>query len=233
MKSERFLRRALILFALIALCAGLAAQLQGQPSLAEWAWIAGTAPVILALGISITRDLMTGRMGVDAVALISMIAALVFGAPLAAIVVAVMYAGGTVLEDFAVARAERDLRALVNKAPRVAHRREGNLVADIAADAVRAGDILLVRAGDIVPADGVILSPDAVLDESALTGESRPGDPRRWRSECAAAWSTPAVRSSCGRWRTPTRAPMPASSAWCRRRNRRRHPSSAWLTATP
>ncbi len=174
MKSERFLRRALILFALIALCAGLAAQVQGQPSLAEWAWIAGTAPVILVLGISITRDLRAGRMGVDAVALISMIAALVFGAPLAAIVVAVMYAGGTVLEDFAVARAERDLKALVDKAPRVAHRRDGSLVADIAADAVRVGDILLVRAGEIVPADGVILSPDAVLDESTLTGEPIP-----------------------------------------------------------
>ena len=44
-----------------------------------------------------------------AVALLSMTAALVLGASLAAIVVAVMYAGGTVLEDTAIARAERDL----------------------------------------------------------------------------------------------------------------------------
>ena len=130
--------------------------------------------MILALGFSIARDLKSGRMGVDAVALISMIAALALGAALAAVVVAVMYAGGGVLEDFAVSRAERDLKALAERAPRAAHRRDGDRVADIPADDVRAGDILLVRAGEIVPADGVILSPSATLDKSALTGEPIP-----------------------------------------------------------
>ena len=51
-----------------------------------------TVPVIAALGVSITRDLAAGRMGVDAVALISMTAALILNANLAAVVVAVMYA---------------------------------------------------------------------------------------------------------------------------------------------
>ena len=99
----------------------------GQASIANWAWIIGTVPVILALGISMVRDLMAGRMGVDAVAFLSMTAALALGATLAAIVVAVMYAGGNVLEDFAVARAERDLKSLVDRAPRVAHRRDGSI----------------------------------------------------------------------------------------------------------
>ena len=174
MKNERLLRRVLILVALIALGVGLVSGGMDRPTIAKWFWITGTAPVILVLGISMARDLMAGRMGVDAVALISMIAALALGAALAAIVVAVMYAGGNVLEDFAVARAERDLKSLVGKAPRVAHRRDGNRVADISAEAVRAGDTLLVRAGEVVPADGVILSPSAILDESALTGEPIP-----------------------------------------------------------
>ncbi len=174
MKNERYIRRALILLSLAALAAGLAAVALDQPALAKWAWIAGTVPVILALGFSIVRDLMAGRMGVDAVALISMIAALAFGAALAAIVVAVMYAGGSALEDFAVARAEHNLKALVDKAPRVAHKREDSRIADIPADAVSSGDVLLVRAGEIVPADGVILSQSAVLDELALTGEPVP-----------------------------------------------------------
>ena len=174
MKNERLLRRVLILVALIALGVGLVSGGMDRPTIAKWFWITGTAPVILVLGISMARDLMAGRMGVDAVALISMIAALALGAALAAIVVAVMYAGGNVLEDFAVARAERDLKSLVGKAPRVAHRRDGNRVADISAEAVRAGDTLLVRAGEVVPADGVILSPSAILDELALTGEPIP-----------------------------------------------------------
>ncbi len=174
MKNERYIRRALILLSLVALTAGLAAEILGQSAFAKWAWTGGTAPVILALGFSIVRDLMAGRMGVDAVALISMIAALALGAELAAIVVAVMYAGGSALEDFAVARAERDLKALTDKAPRVAHKRDGGRIADIPADEVSSGDVLLVRAGEAVPADGVILSASAVLDESALTGEPVP-----------------------------------------------------------
>ena len=142
--------------------------------MASAAWTIGTVPTILALGVSIFRDLKAGRMGVDAVALLSMTAAVLLGASLAAIVVAVMYAGGTVLEDTAIARAERDLRSLVDRAPRTAHRREGRCFQDIPTDAVKAGDTLLVRAGEIVPADGIVLSPAATLDELALTGEPIP-----------------------------------------------------------
>ena len=174
MIKERLFRRALILLALIALAVGLAAQAMGQASIANWVWTIGTIPVILALGLTMVRDLMAGRLGVDAVAFLSMTAALALGAALAAIVVAVMYAGGNVLEDFAVARAERDLKSLVDRAPRVAHWRDGSSVEDIPVEAVRVGNILLVRAGEIVPADGVVLSPNAILDESALTGEPIP-----------------------------------------------------------
>ena len=172
--SERLLRRGLILWALVTLAAGLVASLQGVYPAAGWIWAAGTVPVIAALGISITRDLAAGRMGVDAVALISMTAALFLNANLAAIVVAVMYAGGAVLEDFAVARAERDLKSLADRAPRIAHRRRDDSVEDIPVDLVQRGDTVLVKAGEIVPVDGVLLSPAASLDELALTGEPLP-----------------------------------------------------------
>ena len=110
-------------------------------------------------------------MGVDAVAFVAMVAAVILGAGLAAIVVAIIYAGGNVLEDFAVARAERDLKSLVDRAPRIAHLSEGGAVRDVAVDAVKVGDRILVRAGEIVPVDGVVLSQAAMIDESALTGE--------------------------------------------------------------
>ena len=58
-------------------------------------------------------------MGVDAIALLAMGAALILDQSLAAIVVAIMYTGGTVLEDYAVARAERNLKSLVDRAPRL------------------------------------------------------------------------------------------------------------------
>ena len=120
------------------------------------------------------RDVLAGRMGVDAIAFISMTAALVLGQPLAGIVVAVMYAGGNVLEDFAVGRAERDLKSLVDRAPRRAHRRRGEIIDEIAVEDVAIDDLLLVRGGEIVPVDGIIISQQTLLDELALTGEPIP-----------------------------------------------------------
>jgi P-type E1-E2 ATPase len=113
-------------------------------------------------------------MGVDAIAFLSMIAALVLGQTLAGIVVAIMYAGGTVLEDFAVARAERSLKQLVDRAPRVAHRLADQSVEDVPVDDIKIGDAILIRAGEVIPVDGLITSPTAVIDESALTGEPIP-----------------------------------------------------------
>ena len=128
MITERVIRRALIIIALLGLAAGLAAYARGESALAHWIWGGATLPIVVALAVSIARDLFRGRMGVDAIAFLSMIAALALGQTLAGIVVAIMYAGGTVLEDFAVARAERSLKSLVDRAPRTAHRQFANLL---------------------------------------------------------------------------------------------------------
>lgn len=174
MISQRTLRRALVVIALAALTGGLAAYFRGSPSSAGWIWAAGTVPVVTALAIAITRDLLARRMGVDAIAIISMLAALALRENLAGLVVAIMYAGGNLLEDFAVGRAERDLKALIDRAPRVAHRKSCGAIDDVPIDQVAVGDILLVRAGEVIPIDGLITSASALIDESALTGEPIP-----------------------------------------------------------
>ena len=172
--NERIVRRALVTIVLLGLVAGLLAYTRGDSPLAHWIWGASTVPVVVALAVSIARDLFRGRMGVDAIAFLSMIAALVLGQTLAGIVVAIMYAGGTVLEDFAVARAERSLKQLVDRAPRIAHRRSDQSVEDVPVDDIKIGDAILVRAGEVIPVDGLITSASAVIDESALTGEPIP-----------------------------------------------------------
>ena len=174
MFNERLVRRSLILIALAGLALGGAAILAGYSATAAWIWAAATVPVLIALAVSIVRDLMAKRMGVDAIALLAMGTALILDQSLAAIVVAIMYTGGTVLEDYAVARAERNLKSLVDRAPRVAHRRIGQAVADVDIRCVKIGDAILIRAGEIIPVDGLITSPVAVVDEAALTGEPIP-----------------------------------------------------------
>ena len=76
---DRLLRRALVVIAIGGLAIGGAARVAGYGSLANQFWFAATVPVIAGLGYSIVRDLAAGRMGVDAIALVSMLGALGLG----------------------------------------------------------------------------------------------------------------------------------------------------------
>lgn len=172
--SERIFRRTLIVIALAGLASGLVAWSVGRTDLAEWCWVGGTIPVVAALLVTMVRDFWAGRFGVDSIAFVAMSGSLLLGEGLAGVVIAVMYAGGNALEDFAVARAQRDLRSLIDRAPRIAHRRVGSTIADTPVEQVVIGDVILVRGGEIVPVDGAIISPTATIDESALSGEPIP-----------------------------------------------------------
>jgi heavy metal translocating P-type ATPase len=173
--TEPRVRRALLLLTLVGLTAGLAVWQFGHGEVRpESVWTLATVPVVVALSTSIVRDFWIGRLGVDAIALVSMTAALVLGEALAAIVVAIMYAGGTVLEDFARGRAERDLTALADRSPRTAHRKLAECLDTISAEDVAVGDELMVLAGELVPVDGTLIDPVALLDESAVSGEPLP-----------------------------------------------------------
>ncbi|MGD9671502.1 MAG: heavy metal translocating P-type ATPase [Hyphomicrobiaceae bacterium] len=174
LKVERFFRRLLPAIAITGLALGFTAWISSHQTWANWVWAAATLPVVLGLGASMMRDLLAGRLGVDAVAFVSMSAALLLNENLAGVVIAVMYSGGNLLEDFAVARAEHDLRSLIDRAPRVAHRRSDNRIEDVEIAMVAIGDQLQVRAGEVVPVDGIVLSGPAILDEAALTGEPMP-----------------------------------------------------------
>ena len=174
MLFERILRWTLVSIAVLGLAGGGIAYVGGRPDIADLAFSLATVPVVAGLAVSIVRDLLVGRLGVDAIALLSMSAAVALGQPLAGAVVALMYSGGNVLEDIAVARAEHDLRSLVDRAPREAHRLTCDRVEDIPIAAVEVGDRLMVHAGEIVPVDGVVASVAATVDESALTGEPIP-----------------------------------------------------------
>ena len=174
MNIERALRGTLVAIAICGLAGGIAALIAERADLANLLWAIGTAPVAAALAVFIVRDLAAGRLGVDAIALLSMTAALGLGEPLAGAVVALMYSGGNVLEDFAVWRAERDLRALTDRAPRLAHRRIGSGTEDVPVADIAVGDEILVRAGEVIPVDGVVGREPAMVDESALTGEPIP-----------------------------------------------------------
>ena len=168
------LRTPLVVVPGIGLALGLVVFTTGRADVAGILWTAATLPVLLALLVEIVASLRRGDVGLDIVAALSMTAALTFGETLAAVVVALMYAGGQHLEAYAEKRARREMTALLARAPRTALRYRDGALDEVPAEALVPGDRVLIRRGDVVPADGTVRTGIAVLDESALTGESLP-----------------------------------------------------------
>jgi heavy metal translocating P-type ATPase len=165
--------------ALLGTLTGGLCYLLGAPSAGDALWIATIAGTLVPITWSVARSLRHGDVGVDVIALLAMAAALAGGELLAGSVVAVMLLGGNALEAFAAGRAERELTALLRRAPHIAHRRSGGTWEEVPVDAVVPGDLVLVRSGEVVPVDGTLASERAAIDASAVTGESLPVEQRR------------------------------------------------------
>ena len=160
--------------ALVGVLGGLALAALDHHRPADWLWAATTAMLLVPLTWSVFRSLLRRDVGVDAIALVSMAGALALGEYLAGAVVALMLAGGNALEESANGRARRELTKLVERAPRSALVRRGDELVELPIDEVVADEIVLVRAGEVVPVDGMVMSDEAIVDESALTGEPLP-----------------------------------------------------------
>ena len=175
MAVARSLNRILAVLILGALTSGLALAAVEQHGAAETLWAIATAAVLVPLAFDVARSLLKGDVGVDAIALVAILGALLLGEYLAGAIIALMLAGGNALEDYAQGRASRELRSLVDRAPRLGHRREGNAIVEVPVEQLEVGDTVVVRAGEVVPADGKVTDGrGAVIDTSALTGEPLP-----------------------------------------------------------
>ncbi len=172
-RPMRQLPLALVAIALAGLAAGILAWATGQ-AWAPRAWAAGTLPVLAGLLVQIVRSLRRGDVGLDVVAALSMTAALAFGEPLAGNVVALMYAGGQLLESYAEGRARGEMTALLGRVARTAMRAADGRLEEVPIDRLAPGDAILVRQGEVLPVDGTLDDHRALLDQSALTGESLP-----------------------------------------------------------
>ena len=160
--------------ALLAVLGGVALAALDHHRPADWLWAGTTTMLLVPLTWSVLRSLLRGDVGVDAIALVSMAGALALGEYLAGAVVALMLAGGNALEESANRRARRELMALVERAPRSALVRRGGELLEVPVDEVGVDELVLIRAGEVVPVDGMVVSEEAIVDESALTGEPLP-----------------------------------------------------------
>ena len=145
----------------------------------------GSAPFLLAallvLGAPVIfrtlRGLVQGRFAADVVAMLAIAVAMVLREPVAGLVIVLMQTGGELLERYAEGRASAAVRELEAAAPRIAHRvgtGGPQDITDLASELVVVGDRVLIRPGEMVPADGVVDEGQSSLDTSRITGEPLP-----------------------------------------------------------
>ncbi len=136
-------------------------------------WAVTAAVALVPLTIEVVGGLLRRAAGVDVIAWLALVGSLALEEFLAGAVIAVMLASGQALESYADRRAHRELSSLLERAPVIVTRYEDGGLVPRPIEDVAPGDRLLVKTGEVVPVDGVLLAP-GVFDEAALTGESRP-----------------------------------------------------------
>ena len=133
-----------------------------------------TSIALAFLLIDIVAKLRNSDFGLDLIAALAMGSTLWFGEYLAGAIVALMYAGGQFLEAYAHRRADEGMSALLAQVPRTALRLLEDGMEEVPIPDIAVGDILMIRRGDVIPADGTLLSAAASVDQSVLTGEAFP-----------------------------------------------------------
>lgn len=153
-----------------------------QMALAQWIVSTFVAIIALIMFIDMIKTLRSGSYGIDILAITAIAAIVAVGQYWASLVIVIMLTGGEALEDFAAKRARQELSALIARVPQIAHLSKNKSVIDVPVSSVKINDVLIVRPHEVIPVDGELLSKNAELDESSLTGESVPvqkkiGDP--------------------------------------------------------
>lgn len=120
------------------------------------------------------QDLRVGTYGVDVLAATAIISAVLFREYWTAMIIVFMLTGGEALEDYAETRAQSELSALLERAPQIAHVLRKGKEIDVKVSEVKEGDKLIVKPGEVVPVDALILEGSSDIDESSITGESLP-----------------------------------------------------------
>jgi heavy metal translocating P-type ATPase len=148
--------------------------LLGQERYAQWPLMA----TILLGGVPLLwqtmRQIVQGELSVDLIAILAIAGSAVLGEYLAGALVVLMLSGGEALEAYALRRARSSLSALAERAPRIAHVWEGDTLTTIPAEDVRVDMVTVVRPGELIPVDGVVIGGSSSVSEADLTGEPVP-----------------------------------------------------------
>jgi heavy metal translocating P-type ATPase len=131
------------------------------------ALVGGIPIIIVGVNALLHRDL-----DVDFLASIAIVAALVIGQFLAAALVALMLSGGAILEDYTARRTSRAIEKLIESTPKTARVRRNGDTIEVPIEEVREEETVLVKPGEKIPVDGIVITGRASVNQAPITGES-------------------------------------------------------------
>lgn len=105
---------------------------------------------------------------------IATLGAFAINKPGEAAAVMIFYNVGELFEDYAVGKSKKSIIQLMNIKPKIANLKNGNEIKVVEPEELKVGDIIVVKAGEKIPVDGVIVNGETTINTSALTGESVP-----------------------------------------------------------
>lgn len=153
---------------------GVAGELTDRPSVASVAfWVAVVAGGLTFVPSSL-RALGHGRVGVGLLMTVAGAGALLLGQLAEAASLAFLFSVSEALEEWAITRARRGLRAVLQLVPETTTIRRDDIIVDVPTNSVQPGDVIVLRAGARLVTDGAVRDGRSVLDVSAVTGESIP-----------------------------------------------------------
>ena len=202
----------------LLLGAGALSGAAGFPGASVPLYIAGAvAGIVYPIRRAITAA-RSRTLDINVLMVVAVAGAMALGDWLEATTVVFLFAIAQWLEVRTMERARQAIRAIIDLAPRDALVRRNGRDERVAVDAISPGDEIVVRPGEKIPLDGVVLTGHSDVNEAPLTGESRPID-----KGSRARRSLPGRSTAAARWRSASpawgaTAVSPTSFTWSRRR---------------
>jgi Zn2+/Cd2+-exporting ATPase len=114
------------------------------------------------------------NLNVEILMILAAIGAFIVGEFFEGAILIFIFAVSGVLESYATQQSEKNLTALLKLAPKTANKIDGDIITEVPIDTISIGDLVVVRVGEQVPVDGMIIKGITSLDQQAITGESMP-----------------------------------------------------------
>ncbi|MDE2030791.1 MAG: heavy metal translocating P-type ATPase [Patescibacteria group bacterium] len=147
----------------------------------------------IPIWIDIIVNIIKRKFGIDLIAGLALACSALLGQYIPGVIVLLMLSGGEALETYAMLRARKSLSSLLSLIPSKAHVKKDGGIVEVESREVTTGTVILVKAGEVIPVDGVVEGGESFVDESIMTGESMPVKKSKGSNVLAGTVNTDAI----------------------------------------